>query len=503
MEKDLTLVLERWGECQAEKIAACAGGESITYGELRDRSLHLAALLDRLGMQPGDPILICMPNCIEYLITFFAAVRLKLDIAPAHAMSRGPELLQMVQTIRPRLAVVWDGEKELLLRTVCQELQVLRLGREEMRACEQIDGGPALPLGKKTEETGRIYVSTSGSTGKLKFVTNTYLNEFTNAELYLQRLQISREDTVLVELPITQKFGMAAMLGSCIAGSTLLLSSRFDAAASLRLIEKHRVTVQYGVPTMYVREIEAYEKAEYKPDISSLRTGIIAGAFGAPEVFGWFEEMAGCRLLNCYGTTEIGGLTMTSYEDSEDIRYSSCGRIFSGAEIRIVDEKGCPLPQGMDGEVVCVVPWVMQGYAGEPELTAGMFDRQGRFLTGDIGRLDENGNLTISGRKKDLIIRSGYNVFPAEVECALLKLPGVREAGVLGQQDKYLGERICAFVSAEENGPASAEEIRNGLSELLAKYKLPDRVIFLKEIPKLPNGKFDYPALTAMLKEPV
>ena len=143
----------------------------------------------------------------------------------------------------------------------------------------------------------------------------------------------------------------------------------------------------------------------------------------------------------------------------------------------------------------------MREYVGEPGLTAQAFDSRGWFLTGDIGELDKAGNLTISGRRKDLIIRGGYNIFPAEVEAALLTLPGVSEVGVVGYQDDCLGERICAFVKMREGGREDPAQIRTLLARYLAKYKLPDCIVFVSELPKLANGKCDYPALSGMLKE--
>ena len=192
---------------------------------------------------------------------------------------------------------------------------------------------------------------------------------------------------------------------------------------------------------------------------------------------------------------------MVEYNSSCQERYSSCGRIFDGARIEIVDKNGQPLPCGKYGEIVCSVPWGMDEYVGEPELTAQMFDSQNRFLTGDIGKLDEAGNLIISGRKKDMIIRGGYNIFPAEVELALLKHPDISEASVIGYRDQYLGERICAFVKTKEGVPKEPEDLRAQLEQHIAKYKLPDRIMFVDEIPRLANGKNNYPAMSALLQE--
>ena len=165
----------------------------------------------------------------------------------------------------------------------------------------------------------------------------------------------------------------------------------------------------------------------------------------------------------------------------------------------IWDNTGHPQPANTAGEIVCKTPCIMQGYLGDPELTKETLNIEGHFFTGDVGSLDENGYLTIRGRKKDMIIRSGYNIFPAEIESQLLKCSGVMEACVLGGKDPVLGEHISAFIKLNADSSSTQESIRQQLEQHIAKYKLPDHIIILDEIPKLPSGKYDYPKLSAML----
>lgn len=519
MEKwmDFGFALDLRALQQTDKTALITGDGSITYGELNEQASCLAACLRRRGVKKGDRALLYMPNCIEYVIAFFASVKLGLDIAPANAQYSAEELRQVISVIGPALAFTASSGKTRLLEEAGADFPVYCLAPENTSLHREIHSQER-PL-DLTYDPGRsyIFVSTSGSTGRIKFVSNTYQNESINAQLYIDRLGVTEGDVIASALPLAQKYGMAAMLGGILAGCTVVMPARFREEHMFRLIERHRVTVQYGVPTMFIREMNAYKKSAETlgglPDISSLRTGVIAGSSGSSEVFSWFEEEVGCRLLNCYGTSEVGGLTMVCYEDPTEVRHGTCGRPFRGAQIDIVDNGGYPVPEGQEGEVVCRVPWVMKEYYGEPELTAAAFDREGRYRTGDIGHFDGKGNLIISGRKKDLIIRGGYNVFPAEVEQALLSLPEIGEACVVGEPDPLLGERICAFVRLQEEAGIDPETAAGGLRDQqklndllremlggrIAKYKLPDRFLVLREFPRLPNGKYDYPALKRLL----
>ena len=494
--------LDNWAKLQPEKTAILTGDHSISYGALHDTSSRLAAALRERGLQGGDPVLIFMPNCIEFSIVFYAAAKLGLSIVPANALYRLVEIRQLLQQIRPKLAFVSDHKEAAFIRAVDKELPILHASLKNadfqhlLHTQARISAFPA----DLTEPC--VYVSTSGSTGKLKFVARSYLSQIVPASQYLQALRATREDVLLSYLPMSQQFGMAALLCACIAGCTAVILSHFHPEEALSVIEQYRVTLQYGVPTMFLEEMESFKTLDPKPDISSLRTGIVAGAAGVRDVFRWFDRTVNCRLLNCYGATEVAGVTMTDYDDPAPARYATCGRTLPDAHIEILDDAGAPLPPGNPGEVVCATPWVMREYVGEAALTNQVLDHQRRFLTGDIGMLDQDGYLTICGRKKDMIIRGGYNIFPAEVELALLRCQGISEACVMGYQDKVLGERICAFVKMKDGLERSEAKIRAHLEGNIAKYKLPDHVVFLDDIPKLAGGKYDCKRLRAMLDTP-
>lgn len=482
-----------------EKIAVYTENKNISYGKLRKHIWKMVCFLKKLEVKPGDSILVFMPNCIEYAVIFLAALKLNINVAPANCQMKDIDLAQLIEKIDIKIAFVLSEEQMLLVYSVKKSLPVYKITLEKMAGKDFVEDSGREYL--ENEIKAGVYLSTSGSTGRLKFVSNTYKNEILNAALYTNRMNITEKDVILTGLPITQKFGMAAMLGSFLSGAQLVMVSHFEAGKILSFIEKYKVSVQYGVPTIYIREMHAYDKQKNRPDITSLRVGIIAGASGNRDVFEWFENVAGCRLLNCYGASEVGGITMTQYEDSREVRYTSCGSLFDGARIEIVDEKGNRIPSGEIGEVWCSSPWIMEEYFGDQELTRQVLDENGKFHTGDIGKIDENDNFIFCGRKKELIIRGGFNVFPKEIESALFKYDFISECCVMGYKDACLGERICAFVSLKEGKNISDTAIREQLKKKISKYKLPDKVIIMQEIPKLPNGKIHRPILKEMLSQ--
>ena len=234
---NLGFALDFWAARHSKKIAVHADGRSLSYGELNEKASRLAGMLQTFGLSAQDSVLIFMPNCIEYLIVFFAAVKLNLHIAPANALSKNSELFQLIQKVQPKLAFVKNTIDIDLLQSVDETLPIIHASLENEIFCEKLRTKEYVSDFPRNLEGASIYVSTSGSTGKLKFVSTTYQNELINANLYLQRLCVSKEDILMTSLPVSQKFGMAAMLGSCCAGCTLVLPSRFD-AKKIHWIEK-------------------------------------------------------------------------------------------------------------------------------------------------------------------------------------------------------------------------------------------------------------------------
>jgi fatty-acyl-CoA synthase len=272
------------------------------------------------------------------------------------------------------------------------------------------------------------------------------------------------------------------------AGASLVLQERVDPAEALELIEKHRVTVHYGVPTAFVTEIREAQRS--RTDLSSLRAGIVAGAPISDDLVRRIRQDFCPNLCVAYSLTETAsGVAMTRPDDPIEKQLFTVGRPFPGTEIRTLDLDGTVLPEESLGELAVRGPGVMKGYYRQPGETSHAFDAEGFFLTGDLGMIDEDGYVHIVGRRKDLIIRGGFNVYPREVEDRLQAHPAVTEAVVVGVPDEVLGERVCACVMPVEGAIITGGEIKEWCRTALADYKVPDLVRFFDVFPLTGSGK--------------
>jgi acyl-CoA synthetase (AMP-forming)/AMP-acid ligase II len=284
-------------------------------------------------------------------------------------------------------------------------------------------------------------------------------------------------------------FGLGpGILGSVLSGAALILQEEFDAEEALALVEKHRATVHYGVPTAFAAELQA--QRENPRDLSSIRAGIVAGAPLREDLFREVEQELCPVLLNAYSMTEASStLAHASFEDPPEKRRFTVGRPVPGTTIRILERDGSDLPPESVGELAVKGPGVMRGYYRQPRETAECFDAQHFFRTGDLAMLDEEGYLHLVGSLRDVIIRGGFNVFPREVEDRLHAHPAVDDAAVVGIPDAVLGEAVCAAVVLEEGAIVDGEEIREWCRGTLAGPKVPDMVRFFDALPMTGAGK--------------
>ncbi len=272
-----------------------------------------------------------------------------------------------------------------------------------------------------------------------------------------------------------------------------------SAGATLDAVERSGATVHYGIPTLFVAELE--EQREDPRDLSSLRLALIAGAPVGDELIGDLGERFGVAVVTAYSLTETASTaTMTRPSDSDEKRRFTVGRPLPGTEIRILGPGGDALPVESVGQIRIKGPGVMRGYYRQPRETTGAFDADGFLLTGDLGIVDEDGYLHLVGRTKDVIIRSGFNVYPREVEARIESHPAVREVAVLGIADALLGEAICACVVPVEGAIVSEPEILDWCRETLAEAKVPDLVQFWDELPRTDTGKLQRGELTRRIK---
>ncbi|HWC07883.1 MAG TPA: long-chain fatty acid--CoA ligase, partial [Solirubrobacterales bacterium] len=332
-----------------------------------------------------------------------------------------------------------------------------------------------------------VILYTSGTTGKPKGAELTHANLHKNADVSCRTTcEISAGDVVLGSLPLFHSFGQTvSMNASLMAGATLTLVPRFDPAEALATMQRDGVTHFYGVPTMYGALLHHPEREDY--DTSALRTCITGGASMPVEVLHGFEDAFGAIVLEGYGLSETSPVACSNHPDDERLP-GSIGTPREGVEMKVVDEHDQEVPQGEVGEIVIRGHNIMKGYWQRPDATEEAM-RGGWFHSGDMARVDENGRFFIVDRKKDLIIRGGYNVFPREVEEVLYEHPKIREAAVVGLPHPELGEEVGAAVVTMEGEELLAEEVSEHVKDNLAAYKYPRVVWFLDELPKGPTGK--------------
>jgi long-chain acyl-CoA synthetase len=300
-------------------------------------------------------------------------------------------------------------------------------------------------------------------------------------------LRVGPEDVIFGGLPLFHSFGQTCTLNAAVAtGACLTLLPRFDPAQALRMLADHRATVFAGVPTMYGAMLQVPDRTDY--DLSALRSCMSGGAAMPVEVLRRFEDAFGCIVLEGYGLSETSPVASFNHPDRER-KPGSIGTPIRGVEMRVVDEAGVEAPRGEVGEIAIRGHNVMKGYWNKPEATAEAVSADGWFRTGDIGRVDEDGYYFIVDRKKDLIIRGGYNIYPREIEEVLYEHPDVAEAAVIGMPHAELGEEVGAAVVVKPGATVTPDQLRAHVKANVAAYKYPRRVWLVDALPKTSTGK--------------
>lgn len=334
-----------------------------------------------------------------------------------------------------------------------------------------------------------IIVPTSGSSAAPKLVVRTP-NCFlaTTRQFVENRGFFTGEDVVAGLAPITRGMGYyVGVAGPIVCGSTMALLERFSPEAALRWLEQTRATVAVAVPTQIVKMLQLPDFDAY--DLSSLRMVVNGGAAIAPGIAAEAERRFGCVVLSAYGSVEGAVPVCTAADDPASKRYHTVGQVLPGMELRIVNDAGEPLPARIAGEIVYRGPGLSLGFWRDPEAYRAMLDGDGWFRTGDLGMLDEEGYLSVVGRRKEIIIRGGINISPAEVEGLLQECPGVQQVAVVKMPDPVLGERCCAYVVPDANSAIDMAMLADFLAARgVAKYKFPERVELRSELPTTPDG---------------
>ena len=451
-------VLERSRTLHADRPALLLEGATVSYDDLWRKSVAVASELAAHGVTPGDRVALVLPNGEAFVAAYFGALRLGAIVVPLNPLLSAREIDERVERAAPR--VVIDSAVE--------------------------GSGTAPDPAERADDDPAVLLFTSGTSGapKAAILTNGGLRAAaTNAGA---ALDLSPDDVVLGAAPFSHVLGQATgILSTFLAGAAIAVVPRFDAEETLRFMTATRTTILLGVPTMCITLCEAARHADAVPPV---RVAHVGGAPVPGEVARDFERTFGGTVREGYGLTELSGIA-TTYLPGETRRLGSVGRPLGGTELRIVSLDGEPLPAGEIGEVQFRGPSVIPGYWHDEDETRAALSSDGWLSTGDLGHVDEDGYLYLVDRKKELIIRGGYNVYPREVEEVLYTHPEVLEAAVVGVPHDRLGEEVAALVVPRPGTSLDPDELRAWAKQRLAAYKYPRVVVVVDDLPRGPSGK--------------
>jgi long-chain acyl-CoA synthetase len=467
----------------------------VNYAVLNEGATRIAGLLKAKGLQPGDRVGIMLPNVPYFGVVYYGVLRAGGVVVPMNVLLKGREVEFYLSDSGARHLFAWHDFGEAAragAEAAGAEAILVAPGEFE----QLVMAAPRAEADEpRTGEDTAVILYTSGTTGTPKGAELTHANLVTNCVVGARDLAgISEQDVVLGALPLFHSFGQTCCLnGAVAAGACLTLIPRFDPAKALEIIARDRVTVFDGVPTMY-HAMLAHPDRE-GADVSTLRMCVSGGSAMPVEVMREFERAFGCIILEGYGLSETSPVASFNHPHRER-KPGSIGTPIAGVEMKVVDDDDNDVPQGEVGEIVIRGHNVMKGYWNRPDATAEVM-KGGWFHTGDMATMDADGYFFIVDRKKEMIIRGGYNVYPREIEEVLYEHPAVSEAAVIGVADEALGEEVGAAIVLRPGQDAGADEIRAFVKERVAAYKYPRRIWFADELPKGPTGKILKREITA------
>ncbi|HWH33411.1 MAG TPA: long-chain fatty acid--CoA ligase [Egibacteraceae bacterium] len=478
-----------------DKAAVVFQDSPVTYAELDQRADRAAAAFQRMGLVPGDRVALMAANAPHFAEALYGAWRAGLVVVPVNVLFTAEEVRHILSDSEARAIVVTEAFAGAL-RGLREELPGLEevvvaggstaeVGTRRWRDLLDEDAAPAAV--DTAPDALALLQYTSGTTGQPKGAMLTHANLQANHEQMAQtQLRVEERDILLCVLPLFHIYALNVALAFTLSrGATVLLIERFDALATLQAVERHRASIIIGAPPMYVAWVNTSGVDEL--DLQCVRFAISGAAPLPRHVLERFQDELGITIWEGYGLSETSPV-LTTVAMGEEVKPGSVGRPVPGVELRLLDDKGNEARPGDPGEVVVRGPNVFSGYWRQPEATREVLSEDGWFRTGDVGLLD-GGDLYLVDRKKDLIIVSGFNVYPREVEEVLYRHPKIAEAAVIGTSHPYTGEAVKAVVVLRPGEEATADEVTDFCRRFLARFKCPEVVEFAAELPHLPSGK--------------
>jgi fatty-acyl-CoA synthase len=528
---------------EREAVVSRPQGRRLRYAELAAAVDDVARGLLGLGLGRGDRIGVWSTNNLEWLLLQMATARvgaLLVNVNPAYRLeevtyalrrsevqavfaipafrssdyagmlrklvpeveSAEPDALASAELPGLRRLVSWDPRAPGDTR---RPARGFTLWSEMLAAGRRVGAGDLDAVTAALDPDDPINIQyTSGTTGFPKAVVLSHHNILNNAWFSARAMHFDERDRLCIAVPFYHCFGMVlANLLTLSAGACAVIAcEHFDPLAVLQAVDSERCTALHGVPTMFIAELEHPRFAEF--DLSSLRTGIMAGAPCPPALMKRVMESMHCReILIGYGETEASPIThLTSRDDDLERRTETVGRNLPHQEVKVVDPAtGGTVARGRVGEICFRGYHVMRGYYGDPEATGAAIDEKGWLHSGDLGTLDGEGYIRVTGRLKEMIIRGGENIYPAEIERVIFSHPQVAQVGVFGIPDAFYGEQVAAWIQLHEGETLEEREIRDFCGERLAHFKVPTRIRFVSEFPMTVTGKLQKYRMREMEEE--
>jgi len=535
---DLTLGdwLEHWAKETPDKEYIVYSDRDLrfTWKEFNARVDHMSKGLLAIGVRKGSNVGIWAQNVPDWLTFLYACARIGavavtvntnykqhelafvMENSDMHTLcltdgAAGYNYLDMIYGLIPELKTQARGH---LHSEKFPELKnVVYIGQEKYRGMYNTAELLLLGNSKSDEELQKVKSAvqchdvvnmqyTSGTTGFPKGVMLSHHNIANNGYLTGEHMNFTQNDKLCICVPLFHCFGVVLATMNCLThGCTQVMVEKFDPLVTLASVHKERCTALYGVPTMFIAELNHPMFEMF--DMSSLRTGIMAGSLCPAELMKQVNEKMFMDITSVYGLTESSpGMTQTRIDDSFEVRTTTVGRPYEFTEVMVKNpETGEECPDGVEGEVCCRGYLVMKGYYKNPEATAQVIDKDGWLHSGDLGVRDENGNYRITGRIKDMIIRGGENISPKEVEDFLYTMPGVQDVQVVAVKSPRYGEDVGAFIIPKDGFHFTTEDVRDFCKDQISRFKIPRYVFTVKEFPLTGSGKIQKFRLREMALE--
>ena len=470
---NLARLLTDSAERDPEHVGVKLDDAELTYAQLDGASAHIAGLLRDHGFEPGDRVGIMLPNLPYFPVCYYGVLRAGGIVVPMNVLLKRREVAYYLNDSGAKLLFAWHEfgtDAQSGADEAGTECLLVTPGEFEN---EVGAASPDTAIADTADRDTAVLLYTSGTTGQPKGAELTHANLTLNSQGARDLFGMGADAITLGALPLFHSFGQTCAMNATLGGGgTLTLMPRFDPAKALEIIQRDRVNVFQGVPTMYGAMLHHPDRERY--DVSTLRLCGSGGSAMPVELLRGFDEAFGCKILEGYGLSESSPVASFNHPDRER-KPGSIGTPIADVEMKVIDEDGNDVAQGEVGEIVIRGYNVMKGYWQRPEETAETIV-DGWLHTGDMGKVDEDGYFYVVDRKKELIIRGGYNVYPREIEEVLYEHPDVREAAVLGVPHDEYGEEVAAAVALKDGASTTPEQLRDYVKEQVAAYKYPRRV---------------------------